>query len=457
MLLLKKTKVADPFAKDLFQKSGIHMLTLRGVNLNSAWNMRTKFEADELRQVHEAERAMKKKVNGLHISIRNLEKMLENTCDPAIQASYRSRIQEKEQAIGALSTNPMNLVFEYTEKPPIHYSHIVAVMGAILRSKKTNGEPHLNEINAIINDYKGLADNQLGGNTHFLNMAVADVANEIDLIKTSSLNFGIVEKKDVKTVNDYNKLISDLSALLASMNENGKNNLMIYKKIEVDIDFLKAMYDFIIERYDSVQKKINKLNIQIARWEKLSGKIASAIEQAVPSPKSSDIKKYVKMLGGAIVIGGTSAFALWLKNASETTMGLFVPIATMVGAIIMPTAIEILKIIPNAIFNLIINKKTNKIEKLETKEKRIVLLQTAKLMGVTGYWMDIKGLIPEKIRAAVFQGDFDTLNNYYYRKKAELENGRFRAVFKLAPGGNLEQLDQQLSYDFRTPVVPETK
>jgi hypothetical protein len=214
------------------------------------------------------------------------------------------------------------------------------------------------------------------------------------------------------------------------------------------------MYDFIVERYDSVRQKIGKLHTQIAAWEKMSGKVTAAIEKTVPSPKLLDIKKFIKVAFGALGAGGTAFLAMRLQGASEMVMGLLVPIATIVGAIVVPTAIELLKAIPTAMFNQIINRKVGKIERLEKAEKQVAGLHLVKEMGLTGYWMDLEGHLPEKIRAAAFQGDTDTLLGYYNRKKAELEGGKFKAALnkiarRLTGRAEENRIDRQLGSEPR--------
>ena len=396
----------------------------------------TQFNPVEIKSVLSLEKEIDGKIKEHSDQKQNLIHSLVGSADGAAKDAILKEIANLDDKINNLSVNFRQFALNCLEQSPISQSELIGYTGAILEQMQNgryqNGDAaksQLEMLNAVVKDCEVLEKERMQTAANVLGVAFDGVKNGISRLKIEINHApGFIEEQDKKTIADFQKRISDLAVVLESLHKAGEGNAGVYKKLETDIDYLKRMDNFIRETARGVRKVMDKIEAKIGSLELAKSNVDSAMksvsnEKADIGGKVANLKKMLWAAAG-MVGAGSATFLATPKTLSQAIIGAAVMVGGIVGAILLPPTREFIRAAyENSIIRMYdrrIMRQTNKVVKYANSNKRLVGFKAAKEMAISGYWMDLKGLVPDPISAAAYLGDLKASNDFYIdqRKKA---------------------------------------
>ena len=388
--MLKRRAPIDPFNANLFQVKGNNAIRRLGISVSADLSKLTPFPSSELAE------------------LKKLEPELQGIDVHKLPLLYTTQLPISR---GTLIDTASSMMF--LSVPPV--------------SKNGNGGSANTVVvlQKIMADYKSLSKEKI--NSEFLDLMLEKTAGDIQNIRIDA-NGDFLKEAAIKRRQNFEKLISDINAVLQKMHEKGLEGTSIYKKLTVDLDYLEDMHGFIrnsIKKVQSVRLNLNKMYISLERRQKNLEDALDKTETKDTLDKFITLAKYVfgsAFIGAATFLAAKGEALKILETLSNSPniwlIGISTGILTLV--VIISLSMEILKAFQkNNFIKIFYGMKEKVIKKAVNythRNLKVIGYKATKEAAFAGYLEALQSEASKKYLAAAFQGEFDTINKIYDRQ-----------------------------------------
>jgi len=338
--------------------------------------------------------------------------------------------------------NFQKLPLNYTTEMPISRGSLIDVASAKVylispsNGKNGNGAASNETIAAIekmFPDLKALLAEKF--NSEFVSNAIDKTAEALASLKLSKNGDMLVEAQQ-KSVFNFDKLVSDIEAVIAKMYEKGMTDLGIYKKLTVDLAYLQGMNGFINNSVKKVQSVRADLNKKYSSLQHRLDNITTAIEKTEPRTWLDKIGDFVKGLTGLGLVGTATFVAAQGELMTVLAAVSKIPNVIYSGAVLAVAmlgvgiylSIDVWKALRQNYYIKLYEKRMDKLVRkgieYTRRELKVIGFKATKEAAFSGYLEALQGEASTEYLAAAYQGDFDAINNIYDRQVGKIMGKR---------------------------------
>ncbi len=386
MRLHKQPPIQNPFSAEFFQLNGTNELKRVGVEMTPALSGVQAFPAPEV----EALRGLKAKLPQV-----DFEKL------------------------------PVN----YTTEMPVARGNIIGVASAkiYLASPQENGKTDAKEtiahVDKALDDLQKLMAEKYP--SEFVVEMIGKTKQDLSSLKVSKNGEAMLAEANLAKVNAFEKQISDIDAVVKAMYEAGMAGLGIYRKLRVDLDYLRAMDDFIDNTVKKVQSVRADLGKKYASLQHRLSNIETALEHTEPRTWMDKLGGILKGLTGVGLVSTATFIAAkgeimhFLEQISNMPNLIYAGAVFVVGMAVVGVylSVDVWKALRQNHYIKAYGKRMDKLVKsgieYTRRNLKVVGFKATKEAAFAGYIEALQGEASERYLVAAYQGDFDAINAIY--------------------------------------------